>query len=92
MMRVIYAAVFSFIICLLVGPISISLLRRLKFGQSIRIDGPQSHLGKAGTPTMGGIIIVVAIIAAVFLFINDLTDAIWLDPDQKLGCRLFESV
>jgi phospho-N-acetylmuramoyl-pentapeptide-transferase len=78
MMRVIYAAVFSFIICLLVGPISISLLRRLKFGQSIRIDGPQSHLGKAGTPTMGGIIIVVAIIAAVFLFINDLTDAIWV--------------
>lgn len=78
MMRVIYAAVFSFIICLLVGPPSISLLRRLKFGQSIRIDGPQSHLQKSGTPTMGGVIIVLAIIVAIFFFVNDLTDAIWV--------------
>lgn len=78
MMSVVYAAVFSFIICLLVGPFSISLLRRLKFGQSIRIDGPQSHLQKSGTPTMGGIIIVLAIIIAVFFFVNDLTDAIWV--------------
>jgi phospho-N-acetylmuramoyl-pentapeptide-transferase len=78
MIRVVYAAVFSFIVCLIIGPMSIALLRRLKFGQSIRIDGPQSHLQKSGTPTMGGIIMVFAIVAVVFFFISDITDVIWV--------------
>ena len=78
MNNIIYAAVFSFILCLLVGPFSISVLRRLKFGQSVRIDGPQTHLKKSGTPTMGGVIIIVVIILAVIFFVRDFTDALWV--------------
>ncbi|AIQ48725.1 phospho-N-acetylmuramoyl-pentapeptide-transferase [Paenibacillus sp. FSL R7-0273] len=50
----------SFILAVISAPLIIPLLRRMKFGQQVRDDGPQSHLKKAGTPTMGGIIIMVA--------------------------------
>jgi len=46
----------------ILAPIGIPMLRRLKFGQSIREEGPQSHMKKAGTPTMGGIIFLLSII------------------------------
>ncbi|NBI06759.1 phospho-N-acetylmuramoyl-pentapeptide-transferase [Senegalia massiliensis] len=52
----------SFIIALLLGPLSIPLLRKLNVGQSIREEGPKSHIKKSGTPTMGGIIFLVAAI------------------------------
>lgn len=52
----------AFILTVLVAPVGIPLLRRLKFGQSIREEGPQSHMKKAGTPTMGGLIFLVSII------------------------------
>ena len=52
----------AFIVTVILAPISIPLLRRLKFGQSIREEGPKSHMKKAGTPTMGGIIFLLAII------------------------------
>ena len=55
----------SFFITLILGPIIIPLLKRLKIGQSVREEGPQSHLKKSGTPTMGGIIIFVALIITV---------------------------
>lgn len=55
----------SFLITLILGPIIIPLLKRLKIGQSVREEGPQSHLKKSGTPTMGGIIIFVALIITV---------------------------
>ncbi|OAB42693.1 phospho-N-acetylmuramoyl-pentapeptide-transferase [Paenibacillus antarcticus] len=50
----------SFILSVIAAPILIPLLRRMKFGQQIRHDGPESHLAKAGTPTMGGIVILLA--------------------------------
>ena len=50
------------------GPVIIPLLRRLKFGQSERSDGPKSHLSKAGTPTMGGIMFLMGILVAVLVF------------------------
>ncbi|WP_178023120.1 phospho-N-acetylmuramoyl-pentapeptide-transferase [uncultured Paenibacillus sp.] len=50
----------SFILAVISAPLVIPLLRRLKFGQQIRGEGPQSHLKKAGTPTMGGMIILLA--------------------------------
>ena len=56
----------SFLITLLLGPIVIPMLRRLKIGQSIREEGPKSHLSKSGTPTMGGLIIMLALIITVF--------------------------
>ncbi len=60
------AIAISFIISLILGPLIIPLLRRLKIGQSIREDGPQSHLSKSGTPTMGGLIIFASLIITVF--------------------------
>ncbi len=64
----------AFLIALIVGPILIPLLRRLKFGQSIREEGPQSHMKKAGTPTMGGIIIILSFSLAALIFANHNTE------------------
>ena len=52
--------ILGFVFALILGPITIPVLRRLKFGQNIRKEGPQSHLKKAGTPTMGGIIFILS--------------------------------
>ncbi len=52
----------SFVITAILGPIFIPMLRKIKAGQSIREDGPQAHLAKAGTPTMGGIMIILAVV------------------------------
>jgi len=66
----IFAIAVAFLIAVLLGPLFIPLLRRLKFGQSIREEGPQSHQKKAGTPTMGGTIIILALSITVFKFAN----------------------
>jgi phospho-N-acetylmuramoyl-pentapeptide-transferase len=58
----IYSAVVSFIMVLLLGPIVIPALKRFKFGQNIREEGPKSHIKKSGTPVMGGIMFIVAIV------------------------------
>jgi len=55
----------SFIITLILGPIIIPLLRKLKIGQNVRDDGPQTHLKKSGTPTMGGIMILIALVITI---------------------------
>ncbi|MCM3759348.1 phospho-N-acetylmuramoyl-pentapeptide-transferase [Alkalihalobacillus oceani] len=61
--------VLSFVIAVILSPLFIPFLRRLKFGQSIREEGPKSHQKKSGTPTMGGIVIVLSILFAS-LFIS----------------------
>jgi phospho-N-acetylmuramoyl-pentapeptide-transferase len=68
------SALIAFVLSLVAGPRTIDYLRRLKLGQQIRGDGPKSHLGKAGTPTMGGILMVGAIVVAVIVF-PPLTDS-----------------
>jgi phospho-N-acetylmuramoyl-pentapeptide-transferase len=60
--RLFMAAGLALIITLVLGPLLIPVLRTLKFGQTIRDDGPQRHLKKGGTPTMGGLIFLVGII------------------------------
>ncbi|MBU5595397.1 phospho-N-acetylmuramoyl-pentapeptide-transferase [Amphibacillus sp. MSJ-3] len=58
----------AFLITVLASPIFIPILKRLKFGQSIREEGPKSHMKKTGTPTMGGIVIILsAVITALFM-------------------------
>jgi phospho-N-acetylmuramoyl-pentapeptide-transferase len=57
-----FTILMGFLITVLLSPIFIPFLRRLKFGQSIREEGPQSHLKKTGTPTMGGLMIVFSVI------------------------------
>ncbi|MBQ3971626.1 MAG: phospho-N-acetylmuramoyl-pentapeptide-transferase, partial [Selenomonadaceae bacterium] len=49
-------------VVLLMGPVLLPMLHRLKFGQSIREEGPKSHQAKSGTPTMGGIMIILGIL------------------------------
>ncbi|MFZ5965850.1 MAG: phospho-N-acetylmuramoyl-pentapeptide-transferase [Bacillota bacterium] len=60
--QLIVPIVVSFFIVLILGPILIPILHRLKVGQSIREEGPKSHIVKSGTPTMGGIIMIAAIV------------------------------
>ncbi|HLR64115.1 MAG TPA: phospho-N-acetylmuramoyl-pentapeptide-transferase [Pseudogracilibacillus sp.] len=59
----------SFLISVILLPIFIPILHKFKFGQSIRTEGPQSHMKKSGTPTMGGIVIVISILLT-FLFVG----------------------
>jgi len=60
------------------GPKMIDYLRRLKFGQAVRTDGPQTHLVKSGTPTMGGALILVAIGVSTLLWANLSNPYVWI--------------
>lgn len=60
----------AFFITIVLGPVIIPYLRKLKFGQTVRDDGPQSHLKKNGTPTMGGIIFLISITVMTLPFIK----------------------
>jgi len=62
------AAVTALLVTFLIGPAIIRWLRRKELGEEIRHDGPETHLAKAGTPTMGGMIILIAILVPVLLF------------------------
>ncbi|QGR00076.1 phospho-N-acetylmuramoyl-pentapeptide-transferase [Paenibacillus psychroresistens] len=76
--EVLFPLVITFVFTMLVAPLFIPFLKRLKFGQQIRTDGPQSHLKKTGTPTMGGIIILLAIALASLKFIDKNSELIVL--------------
>ncbi|MGA2471299.1 MAG: phospho-N-acetylmuramoyl-pentapeptide-transferase [Solirubrobacteraceae bacterium] len=67
--RVLIGGTASLLICIFLSPKFIEFLRRRSFGQQIRDDGPQGHLAKSGTPTMGGIIMVTAL-AGPFLVLS----------------------
>lgn len=67
-----FGAALAFIITVACGPILIPFLKRLKFGQQIREEGPKWHQAKAGTPTMGGIIFILGILIASAILIKDL--------------------
>lgn len=58
----------AFLLAVIIGPLCIPILRRLKFGQQIREEGPKAHFKKSGTPTMGGIIILVGLAVTVLKF------------------------
>jgi len=73
-----YAAVTALLLCYLLGPPVIGWLARVKLGQKIRREGPQAHLTKAGTPTMGGLLIVAAIVASSLLWGNFHSRPLWL--------------
>lgn len=61
----------SFAITAILAPVVIPFLRRLKCGQTVRDDGPQTHLKKSGTPTMGGILILLSVIVTDLLFLEE---------------------
>lgn len=62
-----FTIIMAFLVTVLLAPVFIPFLRRLKFGQSIRDEGPQSHQKKTGTPTMGGIVFLVSIVITTFV-------------------------
>lgn len=75
-LSIIMPVVISFGISVILCPIIIPFLRKLKFGQFVRDDGPESHLKKAGTPTMGGLVILVSILLTSLIYIRKYTDII----------------
>jgi len=72
----IYSALVAFCACIILCPITIPWLARLKFGQVVRDDGPSTHAVKQGTPTMGGIVIIVSLIAGAVFFARGNNDAL----------------
>lgn len=73
-----YAMATALLLALVFGPVVIRKLRELKIGQKIRAEGPQSHLEKAGTPTMGGVLIVIAIAVSTLLWGNLENRLVWI--------------
>lgn len=83
--RTILGTLTALLIALLVGPTMIRRLSHYQIGQAIRDDGPQTHLKKAGTPTMGGALILIAITVSILLW-GDLTNAyVWIVLLVTLG-------
>ncbi len=76
--RTIYAVLTAFLICFLLGPWVIRKLAELQIGQYIRQEGPQSHLKKAGTPTMGGSLIIFAVATSTLLWADLTNFFIWI--------------
>jgi len=77
-LRAVLAALTALVVSFWIGPVMIRKLTQLKIGQSIRNDGPQSHLSKAGTPTMGGALIIVAITFTTLLWTDLRNPYVWL--------------
>ena len=86
--RTIYASLTAFLICFLLGPWMIRKLAQMQVGQYIRNDGPKTHLDKAGTPTMGGTLIILSIVVSILLW-SDLTNFyVWITLFVVVGYGL----
>jgi phospho-N-acetylmuramoyl-pentapeptide-transferase len=76
--RTAFAALTSLFLCLALGPWLIAKLREFQIGQYIREEGPKSHMKKAGTPTMGGILIIISIVIPTLLWANLANPYVWI--------------
>ena len=76
--RTAMAAVTALLLALALGGPMVRLLKRRQIGQAVRDDGPRSHLAKAGTPTMGGVLILLAVIAATVLWMDLTNRLVWI--------------
>ena len=76
--RCVFASLTALLIGLLIGPFVIDRLRQFQIGQYVREDGPQSHLKKGGTPTMGGILICISIVVPTLLWSDLSNPFVWL--------------
>ena len=77
-LRGILGTLTALLISLIVGPVMIERLSHYQIGQQVRQDGPKSHLSKAGTPTMGGALILVAIAIATVLWADPRNHYVWI--------------
>ena len=76
--RTVFASLTALLIGLLIGPFVIERLHEFQIGQYIRDDGPQSHLKKGGTPTMGGVLIVISILVPTLLWADLSNPSVWI--------------
>ena len=76
--RTAFASLTALLIALFIGPFVIQKLREFQIGQFVRDDGPQSHLKKSGTPTMGGILICIAILVPTVLWSDPANPFVWV--------------
>src|SRR5271166_924900 len=77
-LRAVLAAATSLLIGLMAGPVVIRKLAALKIGQAVRSDGPQTHLVKSGTPTMGGALILISIAVTTLLWADLSNRFVWV--------------
>src|SRR5277367_463029 len=76
--RAVFSTLTAISIGLIAGPAVIRMLTRLKVGQAVRTDGPQTHLVKSGTPTMGGVLVLIAIAISTLLWADLTNRFIWI--------------
>jgi phospho-N-acetylmuramoyl-pentapeptide-transferase len=76
--RTAFASLTALFLCVALGPWLIAKLREFQIGQYIREEGPKSHMSKAGTPTMGGILIIISIVVPTLLWANLTNPYIWI--------------
>jgi phospho-N-acetylmuramoyl-pentapeptide-transferase len=82
------AAITAVLLCLVIGPGFIRWLQKKQIGQSIRDDGPQSHLSKQGTPTMGGALILMSVFVSTLLWADLSNLSIWIVLGTTMGFGL----
>jgi phospho-N-acetylmuramoyl-pentapeptide-transferase len=83
--RTAFASLTALLIALLIGPFVIEKLRAFQIGQYIRDEGPESHKKKSGTPTMGGVLIAIAILLPTVLWSDPSNKFVWLVVFSTLG-------
>ncbi len=83
--RTAMSAVTALAVALVLGPAMIRYLRRAQIGQSIRAEGPTTHLTKAGTPTMGGLLILLAVVSATLLWMDLSNRFVWIGLATLVG-------
>ena len=76
--RTAFASLTALFLCIMLGPWLIAKLRAFQIGQYIREEGPKSHMKKAGTPTMGGLLIVISIVVPTLLWANLRNPYVWI--------------
>jgi len=83
--RTIYASITALLLCFIIGPWLIRELGAHQIGQTIRKDGPERHLAKEGTPTMGGLLIVISVVVPTLLWANLKNPYIWIATFVTIG-------
>ncbi len=83
--RTAFATLTALLIALFIGPWVIEKLREFQIGQYVRDDGPQSHLKKSGTPTMGGVLIIIAILLPTVLWADPANPFVWITVFSTLA-------
>src|SRR5438874_153374 len=83
--RTAFASLTALFLCIALGPWLINKLREFQVGQYIREEGPQSHQKKAGTPTMGGVLIIISIVIPTLLWADLRSRYVWIAIAALLG-------